>query len=145
VTFKYLFKGIFYLQKFNYYVDKGKTKGLQRTAAYIRGACIRTLRVSKRTSPENHPPFAKTRGGLRMIEAAVYRNGAIIGPIKFTGSNFFNQPVTHIHEFGGLYIGKSGYWKYPKRSYMNYTLKQLISRGAIPREFSVGMATQFNI
>ncbi len=145
MTFSATFREIFYLQKFNYTVDKGKTKGLRGVAALIRGACIRTLRVSKRTAPAGHPPFAKTRGGLRIIEYTVYRNGAIIGPVKFPGSNFFNEPVPHIHEFGGTYFSRKAYYQYPERSFMNHTLKQLIARGKIPKEFSVSMARQFNM
>lgn len=140
---KFLFKSIFYLQKFQYYVDKGKRSGLQRVVAFIRGACIRTLRVSKRISPPNHPPYSKTRGGLRVIEGAVYSNGGIIGPVKFAASNFFNKPVPFIHEFGGMFISRLGYAKYAKRSYMDYTLQQLSRRNALPKEFAVGMAKQF--
>jgi hypothetical protein len=143
MKFSFLFKGIFYLQKFNYYKAKAKIAGLRKTALYIRGACIRTLRVSKRISPPGHPPYSKTKGGLRVIEAAVYSNGAIIGPVKFPNSNSANQPVTHIHEFGGLFVTRQGYANYPQRSYMNYTLQQLLRRGVIPKEFSVGMARQF--
>jgi hypothetical protein len=138
------FRGIFYLQKFNHTVKKGKEKGLRDVAALIRGACIRSLKVSKRTSSPGNPPFAKTRGGLRVIEFAVYQNGAIIGPVKFPGSDFFNQPVPHIHEFGGTYMSRITYYNYPQRSYMNYTLKQLIAKGAIPRRFSVSMGRMFN-
>lgn len=141
---KFLFKGIFYLQKFQYYKDKAKYSGLSRVVAYIRGACIRTLRVSKRTAPPEHPPYAKKRGGLRAIEGAVYTNGGIIGPVKFPASNFFDSPVPHIHEFGGTFISRVGYAKYAKRSYMNYTLQQLRRRGALPKEFAVGMARQLN-
>lgn len=145
MTLKATFKGIFYLQKFQYTVDKGKRKGLRGVAALIRGACIRSLRISKRTSSPGNPPFAKSRGGLRVIQFDVYGDTAVIGPIKFAGSNFFNQPVPHIHEFGGTFYSRLKYFQYPERSYMNHTLKQLIARGAIPREFSVGMGRQFNI
>ena len=142
--FNTTFRAVFYLQKFQYTVDKGKQRGLRNVAALIRGACIRTLRVSRKTAPAGHPPYAKTRGGLRVIEFSVYRNGAIIGPVKFPSSDFFNQPVPHIHEFGGLFFSRSKYFNYPQRSYMNHTLKQLIARGKIPKEFSVGMARLFN-
>ena len=142
MNFKFLFKGIFYLQKFNYYKDKAKYSGLSRLVAYIRGACIRTLRVNRRTSPANHPPYSKTNGGLRVIQGVVYSNGAIIGPVKFPGSNFFDSPVPYIHEYGGTFISRVGYSKYPERSYMNHTLKQLQGRGAIPKQFAVGMARQ---
>jgi hypothetical protein len=144
MSYRFLFKGFFYLQKFDTYVNRGKQKGLVRTANYIRGACIRTLRVSKTVAPPNTPPHAKTRGGLRVIHAAVYRNGAIIGPIKFASSNYFNSPVPHIHEFGGTYLSRFGYWRYPQRSFMYHTLKQLIARKAIPKQFSAGLARQFN-
>lgn len=142
--FSATFRGIFYLQKFNYTVEKGKQKGLRDVAALIRGACIRSLRISQRTSSPGNPPYAKTRGGLRVIEFSIYTNGAIIGPVKFPGSNFFDQPVPHIHEFGGTFISRVNYYNYPQRSYMNHTLKQLVAKGKIPKQFSVSMARQFN-
>lgn len=143
--FKYFFRSMFYLQKFNYTVKKGSNKGLKDVASLIRGSCIRTLRISKRTSPPGNPPFAKTRGGLRVIEYFVYRQTAIIGPVKFPNSNFLNEPVPHIHEFGGMFFSKKAYYNYPERSYMNHTLKQLVAKGAIPRQFSVSLAKQFTI
>jgi hypothetical protein len=144
-VFKYFFRSTFYLQKFNYTVDKGSNKGLHKVAALIRGASIRSLRISKRTSPPGNPPFAKTSGGLRVIEYVVDKRVAVIGPVKFPTSNFFNQPVPHIHEFGGTFFSQKAYYNYPERSYMNHTLKQLVAKGAIPKQFKVGMATQFNI
>jgi len=143
-VFKFLFKGYFYLQKFDYTKDKAKKAGLQSTALFIAGACKRTLRVSQRTSSPGNPPFAKTRGGLRIIEAAIYRNGAIIGPVKFPTSNFFDKPVPHIHEFGGTFYGLTGIWRYPERSYMHRTLKQLQAGNRINRRFSATMARLFN-
>lgn len=142
--FKFLFKGYFYLQKFDYVKDKAKKSGLQSTALFIAGACKRTLRVSQRTSSPGNPPFAKTRGGLRVIEAAIYRNGAIIGPVKFPTSNFFDKPVPHIHEFGGTFYGRFGIWTYPERSYMHRTLKQLHAGNRINKRFSATMARMFN-
>lgn len=142
--FKGFYKSIFYLQKFTYTVDKGKRRGLNKVAALVRASCIRTLRISKRTSPPGSPPFAKTRGGLRVIEFVTYQDLAIVGPVKFPNSNFFNQPVPHIHEFGGTFFSQKAYFNYPERSYMGHTLKQLIAKGAIPREFSVYMGRQFN-
>ena len=70
--FKFVARSLFYLQKFNTRVDRGKKQGLFRTAALIRGASIRTLKISKQTSSPGNPPFAKTRGGLRVIEFVVY-------------------------------------------------------------------------
>lgn len=142
--FKGFYKSIFYLQKFTYTVDKGKKRGLNKVAALVRASCIRTLRISKQTSPPGSPPFAKTRGGLRVIEYVTYQDTAIVGPVKFPNSNFFNQPVPHIHEFGGTFFSRKAYFNYPERSYMGHTLKQLIARGAIPREFSVSMGHYFN-
>lgn len=138
------FKGIFYLQRFHYAVEKGSKAGLLRTARLIRGASIRTLRISSRTSLPGNPPFAKTRGGLRLIEYVVYNNGAIIGPIKFNSSNTHNKPVPHIHEFGGTFFTRTRQVYYPQRSFMYHTLKQLIARGMIAKEFRVGLARQFN-
>jgi hypothetical protein len=142
--FKFVARSLFYLQKFNTRVDRGKKQGLFRTAALIRGASIRTLKISKQTSSPGNPPFAKTRGGLRVIEFVVYGDAAVIGPVKFPGSDFFNQPVPHIHEFGGTFFSQFSYYSYPERSYMGYTLKQLTARGAIAKEFNVGLARQFN-
>lgn len=143
--FKFVGRSLFYLQKFNTRIERGKKNSLFRTAALIRGASIRTLKINQQTSSPGTPPYAKTRGGLRVIEFNVYSNGAIIGPVKFPGSDFFNQPVPHIHEFGGTFFSQFSYYSYPQRSYMGHTLKQLVARGAIAREFKVGIARQFNI
>lgn len=141
---KYTFKAAFYLQKFNYTKDKAKRSGLYKIAGLIRTASIRSLRVSNQTSLPGNPPFAKTRGGLRLIKFDVYSNGAIIGPIKFYRRDSLNKPVPHVHEFGGLFRSNYGFKRYPVRSYMNYTLKKLHSRRLIGKEFRVGMARQFN-
>lgn len=143
MALKFSIKSIFYRQKFNSTVRKGKRFGVARVAALIRGSCVRTLKVSQRTSPPGSPPFAKTRGGLRVISFDAYENGAIIGPVKFPGSNFFDEPVPHIHEFGGTFFSVLGYRHYPQRSYMYHTLRQLDAKNMIPKEFSVGMAQQF--
>ncbi len=144
MSLRWFFRGVFYTTRFNKTVAKSKRFGLERLAAYIRGAAVRTLRVSQRTSLPGKPPFAKTRGGLRIMQYSVNTNGAIIGPVKFSGSNFFNKPIPHIHEFGGTFFSRKGFYRYPQRPYMSYTLRQLQKRGAIPKEFSVGMARQFN-
>lgn len=142
--FKGFYRATFYLQKFTYTVDRGKKRSLNRVAALVRASCIRTLRISQQTSPPGSPPFAKTRGGLRVIEYVTFQDTAIVGPVKFPGSDFFNQPVPHIHEFGGTFFSKRAYFNYPERSYMGHTLNQLIARGAIPREVKVGMGHYFN-
>ena len=142
--FKGFYKSVFYLQKFTYTVDKGKRRGLNKVAALVRGACIRSLRISKQTSPPGKPPYAKSRGGLRVIEFVTFQNTALVGPVKFSGSDFFNKPVPHIHEFGGTFFSRKAYYNYPERSYMGHTLKQLIAKGAIPREFSVSLGQAFN-
>lgn len=142
--FKFAFKFINRATVVTQGLQKAKRKGLYRVAGLIRTSSIRNIRISSTVSLPGRPPHAKKRGGLREIKFDVYNNGAIIGPVKFPGSNFFDQPVPHIHEFGGTYIGLRGYYTYPERSYMNYTLKQLQQRGAIPKEFNVGMAVLFN-
>ncbi len=142
--FKTTFRGIFYLQKFNYTKEKSKQAGLMSTALFIAGACKRTIRISPNPSSPGSPVHSRTRGGLRMIETAVYRNGALIGPVKFPSSNFFNEPVPHIHEFGGTFFSRFGLWTYPERSYMYRTLKQLHASNKINKRFSATMATRFN-
>jgi len=140
VSLKLTFKSIFYLQRVTSQIEKGKRAGLFRICGYIRGACIRSLRIAKTASTPGNPPHAHTRGGLRLIEYSVYENGGIIGPIKFTSSNFFNEPIPHIHEFGGTYMHRKGYSQYPQRSYMGSTLARLHQRGVIPKEFSASLA-----
>ena len=141
---KWFFKSVFYLQKFNYTKDKSVQKGLSSVALYIRGACVRTIRISPNPSSPGTPVRSRGRGGIRLIEAAIYRNGAIIGPIKFSSSNYFDSPVPHIHEFGGTFYGGRNSFIYPERSYMYHTLKQLQARGAINKRFGVSMAKMFN-
>lgn len=141
---KYTFKSVFYLQKFNYTKEKAKRSGLHRVAGLIRTSAIRSLRVSNRTSLPGNPPFAKTRGGLRIIQFQVYSNGAIIGPVKFSKRNSLNKPIPHVHEFGGLFRSRTGFKQYPVRSFMYHTLKRLQSRKQIGSQFRVAMARQFN-
>jgi hypothetical protein len=41
-------------------------------------------------------------------------------------------------------MSRKGFTRYPQRSYMNHTLQQLQKRGAISKEYSVGMARQWS-
>jgi hypothetical protein len=140
---KYSAKTIFYVQRLNKRVREGRNVALYRTAGLIRTSSKRSMRLRVGASRPMTPPHAHTRGGLRQIEFVVDQaaGAAIVGPIKFSGSRFFDQPVPHIQEFGGVFINRRGYWKYPERSYMYYTLKRLQTAGKINRQFSVSMAT----
>lgn len=138
---KYTAKTFFYLQKLNQRVRVAKIKALFQTAGLVRTATKRSMRLRGGASRSGTPPHAHTRAGLRQIEFVVdfAAGAAIIGPVKFPGSNYFNEPVPHIHEFGGIFLARRGYWTYPQRSYMNYTLKKLVAAGRIPRQFSIAM------
>lgn len=141
IGLSYSAKTLFYVQKFNKQVRTAKSKGLYRVAGLVRTTAKRTLRVRPGVSTPGFPPHAHTRAGLRVIEFHVdtLAEAAIVGPVKFPGSNYFNEPVTYIHEFGGTFLSLRGYWRYPERSYMYYTLKKLAASGRIPKEFSLAM------
>jgi len=102
------------------------------------------MRLRAGPSRPGKPPHAHTRGGLRQIDFHVdtYAEAALIGPVKFPGSNFFDQPVPHIHEFGGQYLGitRRTYWNFPERSFMGYTLRKLQASGRLSRQFSYNLA-----
>lgn len=141
IGLRYSAKTLFYVQRLNKQVKAGTTSGLYRTAGFVRSTARRSLRVRPGASTPGFPPHAHTRAGLRVIEFDVdpVAEAAIVGPIKFPGSNYFNEPVTYIHEFGGTFLSLRGYWRYPERSYMYYTLKKLVASGRIPKEFSLAM------
>lgn len=140
LALKYSGKIQFFFEKFHRRVRIARNQALYRTAGLIRAACRRTIRVRARASNPPSPPHAHTRGGIREIRFSVFGDSAIIGPIKFAGSNFFDQPVPHIHEFGGTYIARRFLATYPERPYMSATLRRLHEQGAIPRQFSAVVA-----
>jgi len=140
LAIKYSGRVQFFFEKFRKRVRIARNQALYRTAGLIRTACRRTIRVRSGPGKAPNPPHAHTRGGIREIRFSVFGDSAIIGPIKFAGSNFFDQPVPHIHEFGGTYIARRFLATYPQRSYMSATLKRLEQQGAIPRQFSAVVA-----
>lgn len=139
VIYKFKSKTVFFFQRLMVSHRIAKDRGLSRIGALVRGALRRTLRVTadpRRASSPGTPPYCHTQGGLRVIAFDAGTRDVIIGPVKFPGSNFFNQPVPHIHEFGGTYFSRKGFYQYPERSYESYTLRQLHARGLIPIEYS---------
>jgi len=128
-----------YFQRLKKRLKVGEKAGLYRVAGLIATACKRTIRVRTGTSRPGSAPHAHTSGGLRVIRFFVEQMQAIIGPVKFPGSAFFNQPVPAVHEFGGnVYRRKfNDTAKFPKRPYMITTLNRLIRQGKIPQEFTV--------
>lgn len=122
-------------------VRDAKNKTLYRVAGLVRTAAKRSMRTRAGASNPGFPPHAHTRGGLRVIEFVVDTgaSAAIVGPLKFPGSNFFNEPVPYIHEFGALAIHRRRFYSYPARPYMSHTLKALMKSGKIPREIKVSM------
>lgn len=139
---KYSAKTLWYFQKLQKNIKVGKSRAIFRVAALVRTSAKRSLRLRAGPSQAPAPPHAHTRAGLRAIAFAVdpSLDSAIVGPIKFAGSNFFDSPVPHIHEFGGSYLARTGIYQYPERSYMSSTLKKLVAQGAIPRQFSASLA-----
>lgn len=138
---KYSTKPLLYVQKLNTRIRIARNIALYRTAGLVRTSAKRSMRLRKGPSQAFSPPHAHTRAGLRAIEFVVDESAgaAIVGPRKFVGSNYFNEPVTYIHEFGGTFLARKGYWRYPERSYMYHTLKQLVASGKIPKEFTLAM------
>lgn len=140
---KYSARIIFYVQKFTNKVKIAENKGLYRVAGLIRTATKRSMRTRPGPSVAPKPPHAHTtpEQGLRAIKFDVnsQTTRAIIGPIKFPGSGYFDEPATYIQEFGGIFRSRRAVAKYPSRSYMYSTVKRLAERGKIAKEFSVGI------
>lgn len=138
---RYSAKTVFYWNKLYKRVKIGTYRALYRTAGLLRTASKRSMRLRPGPAKAGSPPHAHTANGLRVIEFAVLGNTAIVGPKKFPGSNFWSQPVTHMHEFGGDYISRKGVLAhYPERSYMGITLRRLMAKGKISREFRISIA-----
>jgi hypothetical protein len=140
---KYNAKFVFYTAKLAKKVKLGTNRALYRTAGLIRTSERRIIRVKPGSKPgkPGSPPHAHTAGGLRIVEFHVFGNSAIVGPKKFPRSNWWNQPVTHMHEFGGQFISKKGLLaNYPQRPYASLVLKRLMEKGKIPKQFGVTIA-----
>jgi hypothetical protein len=138
---RYNAKFLFYFNKLSKRIKIGTNRALYRAAGLIRTAERRTIRVRPGASRPDHPPHAHTSGGIRAIEFHVFGNSAIIGPKKFPGSKWWNEPVPHMHEFGGVFINRKGKTaRYPERSFAATTLKRLQSKNVIPRQFAVSIA-----
>ena len=140
---RYVNKSIFFLQRLTTKNKIAKDKGLMKIGALVRGAVRRTLRISSGPSLPGRPPHAHTQGGLRIVEFVAGQKDVIIGPVKFSNSNFFDKPITYIHEFGGIFYSKKGFFQYPERSYMGHTLKQLHAKGLIPKTYATEIRKVF--
>lgn len=118
---------------------------LTQTCSFIRKATRSSLRVRKGASRPGSPPHAHTRAGLREINYDVKGNEGIIGPRRFSGSNFFNRPVPNIHEIGGVAIRRRAFamHRYPERSFMYSTTKRLAKTGRISSRFRVSFQRVF--
>jgi hypothetical protein len=134
----------FYFQRMARRVKVAKKKGLFRVAGKIRTATKRSMRLKPGASKPGAPPHAhqSSSSGLRAIEFNVDYSGekALIGPVKFPRSNYFDAPATFIQEFGGTFRTQKSVAHFPKRSFMEYTLKRLVAKGEIDKDFNVGMA-----
>lgn len=143
LALKYSGRVIYFFRQFHHRVRVAKNKALYRTAGLIRSACIKTIRVSANPAPPGMPVRSRTRAGLRLIRFSVssMEDSALIGPIKFGWSNSWDEPVPHIHEFGGTFMSRFSYFAtYPQRSYMGFTLNKLRRQGVIPRMFAASVA-----
>ena len=142
---KMLFRIQFYFQKMARRVKVAEDKAIFRVAGLIQKATKRSMRFRPGPSKPGKPPHAHRQAlnGLRHIRFVVDYNNkkALIGPIKFPRSNYFDAPATQIQEFGGFFRTDKVVAFFPKRSYMEYTLKKLVAQGKINKEFSAGMAT----
>jgi hypothetical protein len=129
----------YYISRFITKYRRAVDKGLHRISGLIASACKRNLRVRKGPSRPGSPPHAHTRGGLRVIMFHVQKFTSWIGPVKFPRRGTLSAPIPHVHEFGGNFFRfRINAWvRYPKRSYMEYTLDRLRRSNKIPLEFSV--------
>lgn len=137
---KYTGKIQFFFQKLIRRVRYAENKALYRVAGLIRVTARRTMRNRPGPSKAPKPPHVHTEAGLKEIYFSVFGNKAIIGPVKFPGSNQYNEPVPHVHEFGGTYTSRFYYNHFPQRPYMSLALKKLHEKGLISRQFSAVMA-----
>lgn len=115
-------------------VNQASIRSLYRTAAFIRTVTKRAQRKRRGKSPPPSPPYAHRKTGLRVIKFKVLDPyTAIIGPVKFPRSRFFDRPVPNIHEKGGiarsrrLFFGKKTF-RYPERSIMYRPTKKVQNR-----------------
>ena len=138
---KYSGKVIYFFDKLSMKVRVEKNNMLYRLAGYVRTTARRTIRERPGPSTPGKPPHAHMREGLRNIQFAVNGDQAVIGPVKFPWSNWFNEPTPHIHEFGGTYFSRTAIADYPQRPYMSVALQKLRDRGIIPRQISATIAT----
>jgi len=141
---KYSGRVEFFFQKLNRRKKIAKNVALYRTAGLVRTTARRMIRVSQNPARPGHPVHSRTRGGLRSIMFSVSstETSAIVGPIKFYGSNRWDEPQPHIHEFGGVFVNMYRHFfaRYPKRPYMSKTIEKLNKQGVIPRQFGLSLA-----
>ena len=125
-------------------INDGKNKGLYRLAGLIRTTAKRSMRKKAGPSRAGSPPHAHVSNGLRVINFVVDKaaSAALIGPLKFNGSNFLNEPAPHIQEFGGLFYHGRVFHFYPSRSYMHWTILKLKREGKLLRGFAVSLGTE---
>ena len=118
--------------------DRGKRDAIYGVAALIRRSAINRLKVRPGASTPGAAPHAHPLAGLRVIQFNVSGNTAIIGPIKFSSSRQYNEPLPSIHEFGKTVFTLGRIFKivnFKARPYMSTTIKSL--EGRIPKEFSL--------
>ena len=118
--------------------DRGKRDAIYGVAALIRRSAINRLKVRPGASTPGAAPHAHTLAGLRVIQFNVSGNTAIIGPIKFSSSRQYNEPLPSIHEFAKTLFTLRRIFKivnFKARPYMSTTIKSL--EGRIPKEFSL--------
>lgn len=125
-------------------ISKARYKALYRLLGLIRVTASRSMRSRPGPSRPGAPPHSHKRPGLKLINFTVDRaqEAGLVGPMKFSASNFFNEPVPHIQEFGGTFFHLRKLYNYPERSYMGWTIKKLQREGKILRTFSVSLGTE---
>ena len=140
---KYSGRVEYFFHKLNQRKAIAKNRALYRVSGLVMSNAKRMIRVSPRPAQPGKPVHSRTRGGLRTIRFSVSTSetSSIIGSMKFYGSNKWDEPQPHIHEFGGWFQNRRHYYaNYPKRSYVAAALEKLKKEGIIPRQFGITMA-----
>lgn len=144
---RYSARTVFLAQKLHRRVKIAKNRILYRAAGRVRLTARRMIRVVAHDRPSKAPapPHAHKPEGIRTIVYSVQEalGYAVVGPLKFSNSRYWDEPVPHMHEFGGQFKSRKTTAKYPKRPYMSRAVKKLEDGGYFDKDVNVSVSEQF--